>query len=178
MTVPELDCLEVPVVCIEPDTVPEELIVLDCETELVRVVEPVEVLELEELPENVVVAVCVLDCAADFVKEPVPVIVAVCDGLLLGAKGPVLVAEIEFVIVCDLEIRPVTEEQGLAVDVLLAIPVLDEVAVIEGVAVFLLIVRVGVKESFKLFVLLLELLEHGLAVGVLLELILFVLVLV
>ncbi len=40
-------------------------------------VDPVDVLELDELPENVDVAVCVLDCPADLVNVPDPVIVAV-----------------------------------------------------------------------------------------------------
>lgn len=39
----------------------EELDVFDCDTELVSVFELVDVLELDELPENVVVPVLVLD---------------------------------------------------------------------------------------------------------------------
>ena len=59
-------------------------------------------------------------------------IVAVCDGLLDGACAPVVVGLIVFVIVWDLVILVDTELQGEAVEVLLPIPVLVEVAVTEG----------------------------------------------
>lgn len=55
----------------------DELIVLDWLTEPDNVVDPVEVFELDELPENVDVPVGVLDCPEDLVNDPDPVTVAV-----------------------------------------------------------------------------------------------------
>ena len=118
--------------------VAEELDVLDCETELVSVFDVVDVFDCDELPENVAVPVVVLDWAALRVIVTVPVIVAVWDGLLDGACAPVVVGLIVLVIVWDLVILLDTELQGEAVEVLLPIPVLVEVAVTEGDPEFLI----------------------------------------
>jgi hypothetical protein len=66
---------------------------LDCEVELVRVPDTVEVLDCEELPENVAVPDEVLDCWALLVYVTVPVTVAVSDGLTDGPGAAETVGE-------------------------------------------------------------------------------------
>ena len=176
--VTELDSLGVPVVFKEPETVPDELIVFDWLTEPDKVVEPVEVLELDELPENVAVAVCVLVCGADLVNDADPVFMAVWEGLLVKPGGPDLVAETDPVIECVREPRTVAETQEEVVDVLLWRLVRVEVGVIEEERVFLCIVTVGVNESLNEDVSFGELDERGLELDVLVDRKLRVLVLV
>ena len=175
--VTELVNLEVPVIFIEPDSVPEAVIVFDWVTEPDTVVVPVEVLELDELPENVEVPVGVLDCAGERVNEAEPVIIAVWEELFVRPGGPDLVAETDPVIECVLEPRTVAETHEEAVEVLLPILVLVEVEVTEDERVILLTVKVGLKESINELVILDDFVEQELDLGVLVDLKLWVSVL-
>ena len=100
---------------------------MDCEVELVRVPECVEVFDCEELPENMFVPELVFDCWALLVYVTVPVIVAVSDGLTDGPGAAETVGESVIVTVSVLEIRGVAETHVDAVDVLLIRPVIVSV---------------------------------------------------
>jgi hypothetical protein len=151
----------------DPLIVPVADEVLDCEVELVRVPECVDVFDCEELPENVAVPELVLDCALLRVYDGVAVIIAVSDGLTDGPGAAETDCVIVIVTVSVLEIRGVAETHADAVDVLLSAPVIVRVELEDEETVFL-IVLVGLTESLKLLVILGVTVEHVLAVEVLL----------
>ena len=150
----------------DPLIVPLADEVLDCEVELVRVTDTVDVLDREELPENVAVPELVLDCWALLVNEEEPVTIELNVGLTEGPGAAETDGVTVIVTVSVLEIRPVAETQIDVVDVLVIIPVIVRVELEEEETVFL-IVRVGLAESLRLLVILGVTVEHVLAVEVL-----------
>ena len=141
---------------------------MDCEVELVKVPEWVEVLDCEELPENVAVPVLLLDCGALLVNEEVPVTIELNVGLTEGPGAAETDGVTVIVTVSVLEIRPVAETQIEVVDVLVIIPVIVRDELEEEETVFF-IVLVGLAESLRLLVILGVRVKQELAVEVLLD---------